>query len=67
MHLETYKPNKREIHPESINQKIKTWKLRIRQRNQKEAEIYRLRNIELADLYEETKKQKEEIQSTYRT
>jgi signal transduction histidine kinase len=34
------------------------------ERSKKEAEIYRLRNVELANLYDESKKQKEEIQST---
>ena len=64
LHLETYNTIEREIHSKSFNQKIINLEITHKvEQSKKEAEIYKLRNIELADLYEETKKQREEIQS----
>ena len=55
----------KEIHSKSFNQKILNLEITHKvEQSKKEAEIYRLRNVELADLYEESKKQREEIQAT---
>ena len=64
LHLETYNTIEREIHSKSFNQKIINLEITHKvEQSKKEAEIYKLRNVELANLYEETKKQREEIQS----
>ncbi len=62
-HIESYISLSREVHTDALNQKIQNLEISHRvEKSRKEAEIYRLRNIELADLYEESKRQKEEIE-----
>ena len=62
-HIETHISLSKEIHTDAINQKIQNLEISYKvEKSRKEAEIYRLRNIELADLYEESKRQKEEIE-----
>ncbi|MDN3657282.1 tetratricopeptide repeat protein [Ferruginibacter paludis] len=64
-HIEIYISLFKQIHTDSLNQKIQHLEISHKVENAKnEAEIYRLRNVELAGLYEETNRQKEEIQST---
>ena len=63
VHLETYINLEKEIHNAAITQKTINLEISHRvEKSRQEAEIYRLRNIELASLYEESKKQKEEIE-----
>ena len=63
LHLETYINIEKEIHTATINQKILNLEISHRvEKSKQEAEIYRLRNIELASLYEEIKKRNEEIE-----
>jgi two-component system NtrC family sensor kinase len=65
MHIESHMSLSKEIHTDTVNQKIQNLEISHKVENsKKEAEIYRLRNIELAELYEEGKKQKEEIEIT---
>ncbi len=62
-HIETYISLSKEIHTDALNQKIQNLEISHRiEKSRQEAEIYRLRNVELADLYEESKRQKEEIE-----
>ena len=62
-HIETYISLSKELHSDAINQKIQNIEISYKaEKARKDAEIYRLRNIELADLYEESKRQKEEIE-----
>jgi signal transduction histidine kinase len=64
-HIETHISLSKEIHSDAINQKIQNLEISYKaEKSRKEAEIYRLRNVELVNLYEESKKQKEEIQIT---
>ena len=64
-HIESHMSLSKEIHTDTINQKILNLEITHKvEQSKKEAEIYRLRNVELASLYEESKKQKEEIQIT---
>jgi two-component system, NtrC family, sensor kinase len=64
-HIETHISLTKEIHSDAINQKIQNLEISYTaEKSRKEAEIYRLRNVELADLYAESNKQKEEIQIT---
>jgi len=63
LYLEDYINFEKELHVEAINQKILNIKISQRvEKTKEEAEIYKLRNIELAGLYEEIKTQKEEIE-----
>ena len=65
MHIESHMSLSKEIHTDTVNQKIQNLEISHKVENsKKEAEIYRLRNIELAELYEEGKKQKGEIEIT---
>jgi two-component system, NtrC family, sensor kinase len=62
-HLELSYEIEKEIHSNIINQKIQNLEINhMVAQSKKEAEIFRLRNVELASLYEESKKQKEEIE-----
>ena len=64
-HLELSDAIEKEIHSTSFNQKILNLEITHKiEQSKKEAEIYRLRNVELANLYEESNRQKEEIQTT---
>ncbi len=64
-HLELSNATEKEIHSKSFKQKILNLEITHKvEQSKKEAEIYRLRNVELANLYEESKRQKEEIQTT---
>ncbi|MEO7488080.1 MAG: tetratricopeptide repeat protein, partial [Ferruginibacter sp.] len=64
-HLETANAIEKEIHSKAFNQKILNLEISHKiEQSKKEAEIYRLRNVELADLYQQTNQQKEEIQTT---
>jgi signal transduction histidine kinase len=64
-HIETHISLSKEIHSNAINQKIQNLEISFNaEKSKKEAEIFRLRNVELANLFEESKKQKEEIQTT---
>jgi two-component system NtrC family sensor kinase len=64
-HLETSNAIEKEMHSKAFNQKILNLEISHKiEQSKKEAEIYRLRNVELADLYEQTSRQKEEIQTT---
>ena len=63
VHIETHISLSKEIHSDAFNQKIQNLEISYKvEKSRKEAEIYRLRNIELVDLYEESKRQKEEIE-----
>jgi signal transduction histidine kinase len=65
IHIETHISLSKEIHSDAINQRIQNLEISYKaEKLRKEAEIYRLRNVELVSLYEESKKQKEEIQFT---
>jgi two-component system NtrC family sensor kinase len=62
-HFELFNEIEKQIHSETINQKILSLEISHNvEQSAREAEIYRLRNVELAGLYEESNKQKEEIQ-----
>jgi two-component system NtrC family sensor kinase len=62
-HLELINEIEKEIHSRTINQKILNLEIIHKvEQSKKEAEIYRLRNIELAALYAESNQQKEEIE-----
>jgi two-component system, NtrC family, sensor kinase len=64
-HLELFNTIEKEIHSNSINQKIQSLEIDNRmEQSKKENEIYRLKNIELAALNEATTRQKEEIERT---
>ncbi|MEO6355427.1 MAG: tetratricopeptide repeat protein [Ferruginibacter sp.] len=64
-HIEKHISLSKEIHSDAINQKIQNMEISYQaEKSRKDAEIYRLRNVELADLYEESNRQKEEIQTT---
>ena len=55
----------KEIHSKSFHQKMINLEITHKiEQSKKEAEIYRLRNVELAALNEQTNRQKEEIQTT---
>jgi signal transduction histidine kinase len=63
-HLEKNIALEKEVHSAAIQQKILNLEIEHRIETQKkETEIYRLKNIELASLYEETNRQKEEIET----
>ncbi len=62
-HLEKSMAIEKEIHNAAIQQKVLNLEIEHRIENsKKETEIYRLRNVELAGLYEETNRQKDEIE-----
>ncbi len=62
-HLEQYGELEKKLHKDTLNQKVLNLEILHRADNaKKEAEIYRLRNIELANLYEESCRQKVEIE-----
>ena len=62
-HLEQHITIEKDLHKDAINQKVLNLEISHRaEESKKEAEIFRLRNVELAALYEESKKQKEEIE-----
>jgi signal transduction histidine kinase len=64
-HLETYYKIEREIHKSVLNQKILNLEISHRvEQTKQEAEIFKLRNVELANLYEEIKTQKADLEST---
>jgi two-component system LytT family response regulator len=63
LYLEDYINFEKELHVEAINQKMLNMEISQRvEKTKQEAEIYKLRNIELAGLYEEIKTQKEEME-----
>ena len=63
MHIETHISLAKEIHSDTINQKIQNQEISYTaEKSRKEAELYRLRNVELASLYEESNRQKTEIE-----
>ena len=63
MHLEKYISAEKEIHTAAVNKKILNLEISHRvEKSRQEAEMYKLRNVELANLYEEIKKQKEETE-----
>jgi len=62
-HIEMHISLAKEIHSDAIHQKIQNLEIsHTAEKSRKEAELYRLRNVELAGLYEESKRQKEEIE-----
>ena len=62
-HLEKYIHIEKEIHTSAVNKKILNLEISHGvEKSRQEAEMYRLRNIELANLYEEIKKQKEQTE-----
>jgi signal transduction histidine kinase len=62
-HLEQHFEIEKELHKDSINQKILFLEISHKaEESKKEAEIFRLRNVDLANLYEASKRQKEEIE-----
>jgi C4-dicarboxylate-specific signal transduction histidine kinase len=66
VHLEESNRLEKEIHSKAFNNKILNLEITHEaEQSKKEAEIYRLRNVELASLYEESKKQKEELQTAF--
>ena len=65
LHFETYYQIEKEIHKSILNQKIRNLEISHRvEKTKQEAEIYKLRNVELANLYEEIKKQKTNLEIT---
>ncbi len=64
-HLEHSLAVEKELHTQAVSQQILNLQITHRvEQAKKEAEIYRLRNVELAELYQESKQQKEELQKT---
>ena len=64
-HLETYNNIEKEIHKSVLNQKIINLEISHKvEKTKQETEIYKLRNIELAALYEEIKNQKIHLEYT---
>jgi len=62
-HLELFHATEKEIHSNTINQKIQSLEIENRmEQSKKETEIYRLKNVELAALNEEAVRQKDEIE-----
>ena len=62
-HLELHINIGKELHKDTINQKVLNLEITHRaEESKKEAEIFKLRNIELAGLYEESKRQAAEIE-----
>ena len=62
-YLELHVAIEKNLHKDAINQKVLTLEISHKaEESKKEAEIFRLRNVELAALYEESKRQKEEIE-----
>ncbi|MCW3108212.1 MAG: ATP-binding region ATPase domain protein [Segetibacter sp.] len=62
-HLELYIEVEKKLHKDALAQRVQNLEISYRaEQSRNEAEIYRLRNIELANLYEETTKQKDEIE-----
>jgi len=62
-HMEAYNSFTKQVHTEAVNKKIQNLEIAHKvEKSRQEAEIYRLRNIELADLYEESNRQKDEIE-----
>jgi len=62
-HLEKYITIEKEMHTSAVNKKILNLEISHGvEKSRQEAEMYKLRNIELANLYEEIKKQKEETE-----
>jgi signal transduction histidine kinase len=62
-HLEKYITTEKEIHNAAINKKILNLEISHGvEKSRQEAEMYKLRNIELANLYEQIKRQKEETE-----
>ncbi|MES1213919.1 MAG: tetratricopeptide repeat protein [Bacteroidota bacterium] len=62
-HLEHYITNEKELHKDAIRQKVLNLEISHKaEESKKEAEIFRLRNVELAGLYEKTNRQKGEIE-----
>ena len=62
-HLEKYITIEKEIHTSAVNKKILNLEISHGvEKSRQEAEMYKLRNIELGNLYEEIKKQKEETE-----
>ena len=62
--LETYNHIAKELHKEALAEKVVNLQIAHRAEQARlEAESYRLRNLELASLYEEIKKQKEETEN----
>ena len=61
-HLEKYMELSKQIHTDALNRQIQNLEISHRvEKSRQEAEIYKLRNIELANLYQESEKQKDEI------
>ena len=61
-HIEKHIRLAKEVHSDTVNQRIQNQDISYKaEKSKKEAEIYRLRNVELAGLYEESERQKEEI------
>jgi two-component system NtrC family sensor kinase len=63
-HLEQFNRAEKEFHSEKLNKKILHLEISHKvEQSRQEAEIFRLKNVELARLYEEIKLQKEEIEA----
>ncbi|MEO8414764.1 MAG: tetratricopeptide repeat protein [Ginsengibacter sp.] len=63
-HIEDYIAMYKKIHRDTINEKIQNLEISHRaEESRKEAEVYRVRNIELADLNNLIGKQKEEVEA----
>jgi len=63
LQLEKHSQLEKELHKDTINKKVQNLEVSYKaEESKKEAEIFRLRNTELAGLYEEIKKQKEETE-----
>jgi signal transduction histidine kinase len=64
LHLEKYNSLEKELHRDALNQKIINIEISHNaEQARKEAEIFQLRNVELAALYEESKAQKVVIEN----
>ncbi|MCW3120265.1 MAG: ATP-binding region ATPase domain protein [Chitinophagaceae bacterium] len=62
-HLELHITIEKGLHKDTINQKVLNLEISHRaEESKKETDLFRLRNVELAKLYEESNKQKEEIE-----
>ncbi|MFN8357492.1 MAG: tetratricopeptide repeat protein [Spirosomataceae bacterium] len=65
LHFEHYTTLDKEINNDTINQRIVNLQITHRvEQSQKEAEIYRLKNVELVSLIEEIQTQKQQVEST---
>jgi len=67
-HLEWYSEIERNLHKDAIDRKVQNLEVSHKaEESEKEAELFRLKNVELVALYEAIKKQKEETEEQKKT